>query len=228
MKKSLLILGTVLLQVSICNCQTNIKESDVLRGPYLGQTPPENQSKIFAQGFISSEFGELNSVFTKDGKEFYFSRRGMPGKLSVVMVTRMTNDEWTNPEPVNLSGTNDDIDLFITPDGNSMIYCSGKVQQKDGRPYIDHDFWISKRDGEKWAEPILFAQEAMSKFEDYFPIVTQSGNLYLNSQRGGPGTNDLVFMHIEPGKSEYYQSIIKDVPGLSVFTKKMEKKQLIK
>lgn len=40
-------------------------------------------------------------------------------------------------------------------------------------------------------------------------------------------TKDIVFMHIEPGKGEYYQSIIKDVPGLSVFTKKMEKKLII-
>ena len=35
-------------------------------------------------------------------------------------------------------------------------------------------------------------------------------------------TKDLVFMHIEPGRVEYYKSIIRDVPGLSVFTKKME------
>jgi L-ascorbate metabolism protein UlaG (beta-lactamase superfamily) len=41
-------------------------------------------------------------------------------------------------------------------------------------------------------------------------------------------TKDLVFMHIEPGRGEYYKSIIKDVPGLSVFTKKMEKKLIIK
>lgn len=200
MKKSLLMLVAVLLQVSIGNCQTNPMELDAIRGPYLGQTPPENQSKIFAPGFVSTEFGELNSVFTKDGKEFYFSRRGIPGKLSMLMVTRMIDDEWTKPEPVNFSGTNDDIDLFITPDGNSMIYCSGKVQQKDGRAIINHDFWISKRDGKKWAEPILFAKEAMSEDEDYFPIVTQSGNLYLNSQRGGPGTNDIYCSKFIDGK----------------------------
>jgi L-ascorbate metabolism protein UlaG (beta-lactamase superfamily) len=39
---------------------------------------------------------------------------------------------------------------------------------------------------------------------------------------------DLVFMHIEPGRGEYYKSIIKEVPGLYVFTKKMEKKLIIK
>ena len=41
-------------------------------------------------------------------------------------------------------------------------------------------------------------------------------------------TKDLVFMHIEPAGVEQYKSIIKDVPGLFVFTKKMEKKQIIK
>ena len=41
-------------------------------------------------------------------------------------------------------------------------------------------------------------------------------------------TKDLVFMHIEPERGEYYKSIIKDAPGLSVFTKKMEKKIIYK
>jgi L-ascorbate metabolism protein UlaG (beta-lactamase superfamily) len=41
-------------------------------------------------------------------------------------------------------------------------------------------------------------------------------------------TRDLVFMHIEPGKAEYYKSIIKDLPGLFVFTQKMEEKLISK
>jgi len=198
--KSFLLVAAFLFQCTITFCQTNQKDFPVLKGPYLGQLPPGYQSQVFAPDFVSTEFGELNSVFTRDGKEFYFSRRGISGKLSTVMVTRLVNNEWSKPEPVNFSGVNDDIDLFITPDGNSMIYCSGKVQQKDGRAFIDHDFWISIRDEEKWAEPILFAKEAMSEFEDYFPIVTQSSNLYLNSQRGGPGTNDIYCSKFINGK----------------------------
>jgi len=200
MKKISFVLISFILQVSIANCQNNSKEFDVLRGPYIGQTPPGNQSKIFAPGFISTELGELNSVFTADGKEFYFSRRGIHEKLSAIMVTRMINDEWTKPEPVNFSGNNDDIDLFITPDGNSMIYCSGKVRNKNGRAFIDHDFWVSKRNGGRWGEPVKFAEEVRSEFEDYFPIVTQNDNLYFNSQRGGPGTNDIYCSRYINGK----------------------------
>jgi hypothetical protein len=194
------VIAVILLQDSIVYCQTNSTESDVLRGPYLGQSPPENQSKIFAPGFISTEFGELNSVFTHDGKEFYFSRRAIPGKLSAIMVTRMINNEWTKPSPVNFSDTYNDVDLFLTPDGKSMIYCSGRIINEGNMVRMNNDFWISKRIGDLWGEPTKFAEEAVSEFEDYFPIVTKSGNLYFNSQRGGQGTNDIYCSKFVNGK----------------------------
>jgi hypothetical protein len=46
------VIAVILLQDSIVYCQINSTESDVLRGPYLGQSPPENQSKIFAPGLF--------------------------------------------------------------------------------------------------------------------------------------------------------------------------------
>jgi len=177
--------------------QTNFT---ALRGLYLGQTPPGNQSKVFAPGFVSTGFGELNSVFTNDGKEFYFSRRGVPGQQSKIMVTRMENDSWTKPEPIDFSSSYSDIDLFITPDGQSMIFCSNRPHKKGDGVKTDHDFWISKREGKKWTEPQLFAKEALSESEDFFPIVTNSGNLYFNSQRGGRGTNDIYCSKFIDGK----------------------------
>lgn len=189
--KKVIVSLVIFFQVSIANSQTSQNDMPVLKGPYLGQTPPGNKSQIFAPGFVSTQFGELNSVFSPDGKEFYFSRRGIPGKPSAIMVTRMINNEWTTPSPVDFSGIYNDVDLFLTPDGNSMIYCSGRVIHDGNMARMNNDFWISKRIENKWGVPSRFAQEAVSEFEDYFPIVTNSGNLYFNSQRGGPGTNDI-------------------------------------
>jgi hypothetical protein len=189
--KKVIVSLVIFFQVSIANSQTSQNDMPVLKGPYLGQTPPGNKSQIFAPGFVSTQFGELNSVFSPDGKEFYFSRRGIPGKPSAIMVTRMINSEWTTPSPVDFSGIYNDVDLFLTPDGNSMIYCSGRVIHDCNMARMNNDFWISKRIENKWGVPSRFAQEAVSEFEDYFPIVTNSGNLYFNSQRGGPGTNDI-------------------------------------
>jgi len=192
MKKQICLFALLLMPCVNKNCQTDQNEITLLKGPYLGQTPPDSKSKIFAPDFISTkEWGELNSVFSNDGKEFYFSRRGIPNTPSTIMVTRMTDNVWTKPEPVSFTTKYNDIDLFITPDGKSMIYCSGRIKNDGNKLLMNNDFWISKREGNKWCQPEIFAKEACSEFEDYFPIVTKSGNLYFNSQRGGPGTNDI-------------------------------------
>jgi L-ascorbate metabolism protein UlaG (beta-lactamase superfamily) len=40
-------------------------------------------------------------------------------------------------------------------------------------------------------------------------------------------TKNLIFMHIEPNKAEYYQSVIKSVPEMFVFTRPMEKRTFV-
>jgi hypothetical protein len=209
MKIVISILAAILFHHSIADSQPSQNEIPVLRGPYLGQTPPGNKSQIFAPSFVSTQSGELNSVFSADGKEFYFSRRGIPGKTSTIMVTRMINNEWTTPLPVNFSGIYNDVDLFLTPDGKSMIYCSGRIINEGNLARMNNDFWISHRTGDLWGEPKKFVEESVSEFEDYFPIVTQSGNLYFNSQRGGPGTNDIYCSKFINGK----YSVAEKLPG---------------
>ena len=199
LRKSLLVVASI-LPGFIVWAQSEVIGSVVLNGPYLGQLNPENQSKIFAPSFVSTGYGELNSVFTKNGNEFYFSRRGVPGKPSAIMVTRLVDNFWTKPEPVDFTGTYSDIDLFLTNDGQSMIFCSNRPHQKGDPAKMDHDFWISDRKTSGWGEPVLFAKEALSEFEDFFPIITKSGNLYFNSQRGGKGTNDIFCSKFVNGK----------------------------
>lgn len=179
---------------------TNPQKVPTLYGLYLGQTPPEKNSKLFAPGIISTGYGELNSVFTADGKEFYFSRRGIPGKPSAIMVSKMINNVWSLPAQVEFTGTYSNIDIFITSDAGSMIFCSDRPNNKGDKAKKDHDFWISKRQGTGWGEPAVFAPEAVSSYDDFFPVVTRSGNLYFNSQRGGPGTNDIYCSEFVNGK----------------------------
>ena len=201
----------IIIVISSAFIKSHVQQDDlpVLKGPYLGQTPPGNQSILFAGGFVSTESGELNSVFTPDGKEFYFTRRGISGKRPMIMVSRMINDGWTKPGPVDFSGTYSDIDLFISPDGKSMVFCSTRPSQIEREEKRQHDFWISEREGDNWGTPVVFAKEAASEFEDFFPIVAESGNLYFNSQRGGLGTNDIFCSRFLDGR--YWPA--KKLPG---------------
>lgn len=197
--KKLMLTNLLLITAIVISAQH--KDSPKLNGQYLGQKPPGMTPEIFAPAFVSTkEYGELNAVFTKNGNEFYFSRRGVPDKYSTIMVTRQVNGSWSDPEPVNFSGIKDDIDLFITTDGKSMIFCSYQGKSSDVKSYPNHDFWISNRIAERWSSPMPFANEAVSEYEDYFPVVTSNGNLYFNSQRGGPGTNDIYISKYLNGK----------------------------
>jgi len=172
----------------------------VLKGPYLGQELPGMTPGLFAPDFVSTKYGELNSVFSPDGKEFYFSRREIPGKPSALMVTRMEGDRWTEPQPLPFSGTYSDIDLFLCPDNQRLVFCSSRPRAGGQEDRMNHDFWVVRRDGSGWSEPEPFAPEAVSPMEDYYPVVTLSGTLYFNSQREGRATNDIYASKFAGGK----------------------------
>ena len=184
----------LLIAVGIVGCQSNRPPGEPAGDSpvdYVGQTPPGDIAQLFAPGLVSTEHGELNSVFTSDLQEFYFTRRAIPGRWPAIMVTRRGPEGWTIPEPVDFDEGYSAIDLFITPDGQRMVFCSNRPHQDGDQPRSDHDFWVSRRDEGGWGEPQLFAPAALSDWEDYYPVVTESGNLYFNSQRDGPGTNNI-------------------------------------
>jgi hypothetical protein len=158
---------------------------------YVGQPPPGLTAQLFAPGFVSTEDGELNAVFTSDFQEFYFTRRGVPVLPPRIFASRRGPGGWGLPEAVPFDDRYSAIDLFLTADGERMVFCSNRPREEGAPIRGDHDFWVSEREGDRWGEPRRFAPAAVSDFEDYYPVLTESGNLYFNSQRDGPGTNNI-------------------------------------
>ena len=166
-------------------------------------TPPESSAEIFMEDLVSGKYSELNAIFNQEMTEFYFTRRGIKRGLAEILISKLVDGKWS--EPVNVGFTTDytAIDLFLTNDDQTMIFCSNSPHNGTGKPKImDHDFWISERVEGKWGKPVPFAVGAMSKHEDYYPIITNSGNLYLNSQREGQGTNNIYVSKSVDGKHQ--------------------------
>jgi len=80
---------------------------------------------MFAPGVVSTEKNELNSVFTPDGKEFYFTIQTGLGKWKI-MVMKQENNRWSKPTMTSFSGQYSDVDLFISPDGKKLFYSSNR------------------------------------------------------------------------------------------------------
>lgn len=104
-------------------------------GPYLGEKAPGLEPALFAPGFISTAGGELNSVFSPDGKEFFFARataaEGAKDPNFQMYSMRLGAQGWGAPVLFPGNGPSFDMDMEYANDGN-RLYWVGK-QPVDGK-----------------------------------------------------------------------------------------------
>lgn len=169
-----------------------------LSGPYLGQTPPGAAPAMFAPGIVSTCLSELNSVFSPDGREFYFCVRN--NASSTLFVMKCIEGIWRRPEVLPFSGRYRDIDISLSPDGQQLFFCSNRPAGGQGDPEEDHDIWMCERRGESWSEPRHPGEAVNSSREDFYPVVSRQRTLFFSSQRAGEGTNDIYCCRWEDGR----------------------------
>jgi ankyrin repeat protein/glyoxylase-like metal-dependent hydrolase (beta-lactamase superfamily II) len=171
----------------------------VLKGEYLGMKKPGMIPEVFAPGIVSTEKNELNSVFTPDGKEFYFTIESSQGKWTIMVMKRKT-DQWTKPQPASFSGTFSDVDLFISPDGKKLYYCSNRPLDGKGAPAATFDIWVVDRIGEEWSAPKNMGAPINSAENEFYPSVTKDGTMYFQSRRPDTrGPRDIYRARLENG-----------------------------
>lgn len=131
-------------------------ESTGIRGPYLGQTPPGLEPKLFAPGIISTyKHFEFGCTFSPDGKELYFTRRADDGGINAILVSRLTESGWTAPETASFSGSDRyfDFEPHITPDGSRMFFGSNRPLPGTSELNMLADIWTMERAGAGWSQP---------------------------------------------------------------------------
>ena len=151
--------------------QTNFSfTSNRLKGPYFRLKPPGMTPEIFAPGFISTkEYEEQRCIFSPDGTECYFVRRGEYPKTRI-MVTRVQQEGWSKPKPVSFSSESSESMQVLTPDGSRMFFNSNRPlpgTTKENRRGI----WFVERTHEGWGQPQYFGYGSQV-------TVAKNGTLY--------------------------------------------------
>ena len=174
--KSVTILVSMLL---LCTCKqrgSSIDNTDKPTAtiPYLGMPIPGLVPEIFAPGVVSTEdYVEFASTFSPDGREFYFSRHVTSpdsARNTQILVTKVEENEWTNPEPVSFSTEFKENEPHITPDGSRMYFNS--TRPLPGKEEINrHGLWFVERIANGWGKPQYFGQ-------GMFASVTSDGTVY--------------------------------------------------
>jgi len=204
MKQNSIYLGLIILIVFLITHCAESNDSHVLKGAYFGQEPPGMTPAVFEPTIVSTGLDELNSVFSPDGREFYFSIRNFSGAVSIFQMKR-EGENWTQPKLLPFASRYGDIDVTISPDGSKILFCSRRPIPGSDEPKEDYDFWMAEREGNTWGEPIHLGEDINSDSHDYYPIMTNRGAIYFSSQREGPGTNNIYRSEFTDGK--YAQAV---------------------
>ena len=193
MNNKSLILIPILFQISFAYCQTTTKEFPVLKGPYLGQTPPGTTPVVFAPGIVSTGLYTRDITITNDGKEIYFCISDP--FITGIFVTKQVDGTWTEPVIAPFSGKEFlDIEPHISPDGKKFFFLSnrpppGKVP-KPGWFY--QKLWFMDKTISGWSEPKLVEEPVNSDENEFFPSTTNENVLYFtrSGKSGKQGFTD--------------------------------------
>ena len=88
----------------------NGKNSSILVGPYLGQSPPGMIPEVFAPGIVSTGDYEQSNSFSPDGRAFYYTLVGP--KFGVTLFIHMKDGKWNQPQTAPFSGKYNDYYPF--------------------------------------------------------------------------------------------------------------------
>lgn len=120
------------------------RDFPVLKGPYMGQTPPGMTAEVFAPGIVSTDAWEVEGVFAPGMHEFYFTKRGGENNRPTVVGFRQENDIWKKYVEFTRRG-----EVGFSPDGKYMHMAggykervgSGWSERKSLGPMIDREEW---------------------------------------------------------------------------------------
>lgn len=148
---------------------------------------------------IISNGQSFGLTISPDGNTAYFVNSFGGRQQLQLMESIKKNGKWTTPKPAFFGEKGiREIDPFISPDGNSILYNSRKntVDQKEK----DFDVWLLKKQNGKWGKP--FPIDAINTLDqETFATMSANGNIYFGATKpGGYGSGDIYVSKWENGK----------------------------
>ena len=192
----------LLIFFSACSSEEKQELLDLtlLSDEYLGEPFPFTKAEIFLYGLVDDQHSIQNVAFSRDGKEFYFTRTTLDADSSTIFVSYLKNDFWSLPIPAPFSSKFNDSDPFISYDNNRLYFVSDRPAPDTDEHYFDYNIWYVEREDSLWGEP-FFIDEVNSIEDEYSPSVSESGTIYFASARDeSDGYWNIYYAELTNGK----------------------------
>jgi Tol biopolymer transport system component len=153
-------------------------ETSVLKGDYLGQTPPGDKPELFAPGIVSSGFNDMDIAISLDLDEIFFARSSPFDFHASIIYLKRENGEWSKPQLAPFVASNYRYGSpYLSPDGKKIYFNTKTPIQGLEEEYVSN-IWISERNEEGWGKAIPLSGINTNGMEQY-PSVAANGNIYF-------------------------------------------------
>ena len=157
---------------------SNINKFPALKGPYLGQTPPDSIPELFAPGIVCTGMDDRDIAISPDGKEIFY---GVLEKPHYVLVwLKEENGKWKSHEIAPFSGLYNDYEPQFSSDGNRLYFCSDRPLEGKGDPK-DSDIWFVERNEDGWSKAQNIGSPINTEKNEYYPSLTKNSTIYFTS-----------------------------------------------
>jgi len=160
----------------------------------------KDSAHVFGEGKISSGDFAFNASFTRDGRTVFFSKATVNWNYIAIFYAEKTASGWSDPQPVNFTGTYRDTDPFISANGKRLYFASDRPV--NGAPFKDYDYhyFYVELDGNKVvSKPVLFTLPLPDGIKANYMSFADNGNAYFHSA-DGKGDGDIYVCKFKDGK----------------------------
>jgi Tol biopolymer transport system component len=167
--------------------------------PYLGEQPPGTIPVLFAPGIVSTDTREWSMASTPDGLELFFGV--VTDERSWILHTREGDGRWTELAVASFSGTYNDYDLTMSPDGNRVYFTSNRPIDGAGPVLENSDIWYVDRTESGWGDPVRFPEPINTDARELYPSESRDGYVYyFSSKPDGFGSFDIYRVALRAGE----------------------------
>jgi hypothetical protein len=192
-KLSFLLLFCILL--SYCQDPIESVNSDPIDLEHNPDSP-----EIFGEGLISTDLYERDMAISKDGKEIIFTVGNYTQSSRALVRIRKHKEGWTSPEILSFSGKHQDIEPFFSPHDQTLFFASTRPIGSD-TSRSDYNIWMVVKLDDTWGEPEPLPGVINTRADEYYPSVSQNGNLYFTAAyENALGLEDIYVSQFKDGR----------------------------
>ena len=163
----------------------------------LENTPAKLE--LFAPNQVSTHLYERDLAISPNGDEIIFTVSNYKQNVRGLFSLSKKNGFWEDKKLLPFCGIYQDIEPFITPDGQKLFFASNRpLDSTTSRK--DYNIWVSPKSNVGWGNPHPLNGRINLPGDEFYPSVSQNGNLYFTATRkDGMGKEDIFISRYEDG-----------------------------